>query len=166
MGRYIRGEVDEDLLLTTLAGTTVASGIFDETVNERTLVTSIVATYTLSNMTPVAAVGPFLVGVAHSDYTTAEIEEWIEAAASWNEGDLIAQEVGRRKIRKVGVIPSPDDVEDFTAIADGRMVKTRLNWILLQGQSLQQWAYNMGSAAVATTVPRFQIEGHVNLFPK
>jgi len=45
MGRYIRGNVDEEVALTTLASKDVVSAIFDETVNERTKITSLVATY-------------------------------------------------------------------------------------------------------------------------
>ncbi len=167
MGRYIRGNVDEELALTTLASKDVVGAVFDEVVNERTLVSSIVAMYNLANFTPGANIGPFIFGVAHGDYTDAEVEEYLEQTGQWNEGNLQSQEVSKRKIRRIGVIGDgiavAADIGDFN---DGRPKKTKLNWILLQGQSLRLWAYNMGSANVATTAPSLTCNGHVNLWPR
>ncbi len=78
MGRYIRGNVDEELAMAGLASKDVVGAVFDETVNERTFVSSIVAAFALSNWTPIANAGPIIFGVAHGDYSDAEIEEWIE----------------------------------------------------------------------------------------
>jgi len=166
MGRYIRGNVDESLVLTTLAARTLAAIAFDETVNERTLVSSLVASWSLDDLTAGAGIGPILVGVAHSDYSTAEIEEFIENTGSWDEGDLVQQEVGKRKIRTVGTFESAISGVAAAVLNDGKPIKTRLNWILLQGQTLKVWAYNLGTAAVATTVPEVSVQGHANLFPK
>ncbi len=166
MGRYIRGNVDEEVAATALAPKDVVSAIFDETVNERTLVSSIVATYAMGNFTAIANCGPIVVGVAHSDYNDAEIEEFLEDTGQWNEGDLIAREKGARKIRQIGSFDTPQAVEDAVVLNDGKAIKTKLNWILLQGQTLRLWVYNSGSAAVATTAPAITANGHANLFPK
>ncbi len=167
MGRYIRGNVDEEVALTTLASKDVVGAIFDEVVNERTLVSSLVAAWALNNFTPGANIGPFAFGVAHSDYTDAEIEEYLEQTGQWDEGNLQSQEVSKRKIRRIGVIGGDiDDAADIGQFNDGRPKKTKLNWILLQGQSLRLWAYNMGSANVATTAPSLVCNGHVNLWPR
>ncbi len=166
MGRYIRGNVDEKLSLTTLAAATAVSEIFDQVVNERTLVSSIVASYSMLNMTPAAADGPILVGVAHSDYTDAEITEFIVNAGGWNEGNKIAQEQASRKIRRVGTFQNPPDITTLAVLNDGRPIKTKLNWILLQGQSLRLWAFNTGSSALDTTVPVVHANGHCNLWPR
>ena len=166
MGRYIRGAVDEEVGLATLGAKTGAEATFDEVVNERTLVSSIVAVYTLSNWTPVASAGPIMVGIAHGDYSLAEIEAYIESTQSWNEGDLVAREVSMRKIRRIGVFDTPQAATDSVALADGRPVKTKLNWILLQGQTLNLWVYNTGSAAVTTTIPVVHVSGHANLWPR
>ena len=163
MGRYIRGDVDETLLLTTLGSKTGTSTIFDNVVNECTLVSSLVASYSMSEFTVAAGVGPILVGVCHSDYSIVEIEEFIEATLSWSEADLIAREVGSRKIRKIGIF---DADETADVLNDGKMIKTKLNWIINQGQSLKLWGYNTGSAAVVTTVPVVELQGHANLFPR
>ncbi len=167
MGKYIRGTVNETVSLgATLASLTGVAEIFDEVVDERTLISSIVAAYSLGNWTPVAAAGPIMIGVAHSDYTLAEIEAFIETTGSWNETDLVQQEVAGRKIRRIGVFPSPRAVEDEVVLNDGKPIKTKLNWILTEGQSLQFWAYNTGTAAAATTGSVARAEGHANLWPR
>ncbi len=166
MGRYIRGNVDEEVALTTLASKDVVSSIFDEVVNERTLVSSIVANYALSNWTDIANAGPIIFGVAHSDYNDAEVEEWLENTGQWNEGNMISREIAARKIRQIGQLVGASDPLAVAQFNDGRQKKTKLNWILLQGQSLRLWAYNAGSAAVATTAPSLTANGQVNLWPK
>ncbi len=166
MGRYLRGTINEGGALGTLGAKVAVGTVFDETVNERTRVTSIEAIYTLSNYTPIALAGPILIGIAHSDYSDAEIEEWIETTGSWNEGDLVQLEVAGRKIRRIGVFDTPDAVTDSAVLNDGKPIKTKLNWILNQGQGLKQWAYNTGQVALATTDPIVSIDGHANLFPQ
>ncbi len=168
MGRYIRGTVDEELDLGTLAARTAISAIFDNVVNERALVSSLVATWSLADWTVATGDGPVLVGVAHSDYTSTEIEEYLEQTQSWNEGNMIAQEINTRKIRRVGQFESPIGgvAADSVVLNDGKAIHVKLNWILLQGQSLQIWAYNMGGSAFATTNPTLRCAGHANLFPK
>ncbi len=165
MGRYLRGNVDEETVLTTLASRTVKGTDFDEAVNERTLVSSIEATYTMSDFTPAAGVGPIMVLIAHSDYTEAEVEEFIENTGSWNEGDLVQKEVGQRRIRVIGIFLDPANSTVSTVLNDGRPIKTKLNWVLLQGQKLKLCGYNLGSAPIATTVPSIVASGHANLWP-
>ncbi len=163
--RYLRGQANEAMGLGTLGGTTFVSVNYDESVNERTYVSSLIATHTLQNYTKGVDDGPIMVGVAHSDYTSAEIEEWVENIGSWNEGDLVNQEIAKRKIRRIGVFDSPDDATTAVVLNNGKPIRTKLGWILLQGQSLKQWAYNMGSSPLATSAPNYFIEGHVNLWP-
>ncbi len=165
MGRYLRGAVDEELSLGTLAAKDVTLVAFDETVNERTLATSIIWRASMSNWTPTALSGPVMIGVSHGDYLAAEIEEWIENTGSWNEGDKISQEIARRKIRRFGIFDDPESATLDTVLNNGRDTKTKLNWILNQGETLNLWAYNMGSVAIGTTVPVVSLQGHVNLFP-
>ncbi len=164
MGRYIRGGVNETLSLGTLAATTLVGVDFDESVNERTLVSSLVATYALSDVVAAANRGPILVGVAHSDYTDAEIEEVMELSDSWDEGNKTQQERAKRLVRKIGTFPDTLEAEDTHVLNDGEPIKTKLNWILNQGQTLRLWAYNTGTAALAAGAVR--LEGHANLFPK
>ncbi len=90
MGKYIRGNVDEELALTSLASKDVVGAVFDEVVNERTLVSSLVASWAMESFTPAVGVGPILVGIAHGDYSDAEIEEYLENTGQWNEGNMIS----------------------------------------------------------------------------
>ncbi len=168
MGRYIRGNVNEQLSMAALASKTGVLAAFDETVNERALISSLVARYGLEGLTPATQVGPIMVGVAHSDYTLAEIEEWIESTGTWDEGNKQQQEVGQRLIRRIGVFETSRGAAAIgsSVLNDGKAIKTKLNWILNQGQTLNLWVYNLGNAAVATTTPIVTAEGHVNLFPK
>ncbi len=169
MGRYIRGSVDEELSIGTLAATTLISTPFDNTVIERTLVSSLVAVWGIDDWTPAAGDGPLQVGLAHSDYSSAEIEAWIEATSSWSESDKISQEVNSRLVRTVGILVSPSAVGDGSGgsrLNNGNPIKTKLNWILNTGQTLRVWAYNTGSSAFATTVPIMRVQGHANLWPK
>ncbi len=165
MTKYIKGVVDENLSVGTLAARTLVAQQFDETPQEEMWATSIVASYSLSDVTPGANIGPLLVGIAHSDYTDTEIEEYIENTGSWAVGDQIAQERNKRKIRIVGTFrwTALAGIGD-AALNEGMPIKTKLGWNIITGQSLDVWVYNLGSAAFATTVPEVHVEGHVNLW--
>ncbi len=168
MGRYIRGNVDETLALGTLAGRTLISGDFDDAVNERTRISSIIAAYSVLNATPGGDIGPIMVGVAHSDYGDGEIEAFIENTGSWDEGNLVEQrEIGKRLIRVIGIFPDEGGaaLSVNKVLNDGKPIKTKLNWTLLQAQTLSLWAYNLGTTAFATTDPQVRCQGHVNLWP-
>ncbi len=164
--KYLRGSVDEQLALGALATKDVVAGPYDETVNGRTWVTTHIATWTMDDFTPLDESGPVLVGIAHSDYNAAEIEAWIETLGSWDEGDLVSQELAKRKIRRVGIFESGADALASVVLNDGKPIRTKCNWLLNQGQSLQMWAYNLGTASLATTVPTVHVQGHVNLWPQ
>ncbi len=157
--------MNEQLDIGTLAANTLVALAAGGTVQERTLISSLVANHSIANWTPAADVGPLRIGVAHSDYTAAEIEEWIENTESWNEGNKTQQEIARRKIRQIGVFPSPGSANAVGVLNDGKPIKTKLNWILTQGQTIDIWAFNEGSAAFATTAPDYDVVGHVNLWP-
>ncbi len=166
--RYIRGNVDEQLGLGTLASRTLVATAFDETVQDRCYVSSLIASWAMRQLTPALGQGPIMVGVAHSDYVASEIEEFIENTGSWSEGDLVSQEIGKRKIRIIGIFQSEGDATAPTmaTLQDGKKIRTRLGWILNQGQTLDLWAYNLGTASLATTVPEIQLQGHINLWPQ
>ncbi len=166
MGKYIKGRIDEELNLGTLAAKVLVGVLFDESVNERTLVSSIVASYSLREFTPAAADGPIMIGVAHGDYSDSEIEAVIESTGSWNEGDKVSQEISKRLVRTIGIFDTPADALAAVTLNDGKPIKTKLNWILTVGDALRLWAYNMGSSALATTAPVVSAQGHANLWPR
>ncbi len=164
MGSYMRGTVDEELDLGTLAAKTLLSGDFDESVVETTRATSVEVVASLRDFTKATDVGPIMIGVAHSDYTDAEIEAWIENAGSWNRGDMVSQEISKRLVRKLGIFEIPNTISEAAVLNNGRPLKIKLNWKLITGQTLRLWAYNLGAAAIATTTPIVTLEGHINLF--
>ncbi len=165
MGRYLRGAIEDNLTLGALASKDVVKDDLADTVNERTLVSSVVAAYSLAGWTLTTNDGPILIGIAHSDYTDAEIEEYLESTGSWDEGDLVQQEISKRKIRRIGIFEEPDTDTGSVTLNDGKPIKTKLNWILNQGQTLAVWAYNTGAGPI-TTGATVHTEGHANLFPR
>ncbi len=168
MGRYLRGNVNESLNLGTLAALTLVSAVFDEASEEEKWVSSLVGQWTMSGFTPLAGRGPIMVGIAHSDYTDAEIEAWVENATSWDRGNLVSQEINKRKIRRIGTFGTGGGgvASDDLVLNSGRPVKTKLGWTLVTGATLRLWAYNLGGTAVGTTVPIVTLEGHANLWDR
>lgn len=166
MGRYIRGNVDETLALGGLANRTLVAVSFDEAVSERTLISSLVASWVMDDFTAGIDIGPIMVGVAHSDFTAAEIEEYIEQQASWSEADQIGQLIAKRKVRIAGIFghPGAGSGTPHAVLNNGNKFKLKLNWILNAGQTLDLWAYNLGTASVATTIPDIHLQGHANLW--
>ncbi len=166
MGKYLRGIVDEDLSLSTLGAKTLVKTNFDNTPQEELFVSSIQAAWSIAEFTGANNDGPIMVGIAHSDYTVAEIEEYIENAASWSVGDKIAQEQAKRLVRIVGIFRRESSAVAGAVLNDGKLIKTKLNWQLITGQTLAIWAYNLGSSALATTDPQLFCEGHANLWQR
>ncbi len=167
MGRYIKGVCDEELDIGTLAARTLVSVLFDQTVEEKAYCSSVKATYSIDDYTPASGDGPLRIGLAHSDYTDVEIEEWIESTTSWKEGDLVqSREVGRRFIRDVGVFQTPSGASSNFVLNDGKPITTKCGWMLVTGQTMRLWAYNQGASAFATTDPNLHMAGHANLWPR
>jgi len=163
MRKYLKGQVNESLLLGTLAPDTLILDTFDEVVPEKSLISSIVATWSLDAIT--SPQGPILFGVAHSDYTAAEIEEVLENTGSWSAGSKVEQEIAKRLVRIIGTFVT-DEASAATDVVwnDGKPVKTKLNWSLQTGQTLKMWAYNISTAALSGAAPLMRANGHVNLW--
>ncbi len=147
--------VDDAVLGGTLAADDVTSTALAGAVTESRRVSSAVLTWSLHDLT--VAQGPLVVGVAHSDYTAAEIEECLEATGAWDEGDKIAQEAGKRLVRVVGTFGDGTTDQELN---DGKPIKTRLNWLLATGDTLQLFIWNQGAAL--TTGSEVNASGHLN----
>ncbi len=163
--RYLRGGFDESDSLGTLAANTAIKISVADILIEKAWLSSVVAQYTLNNFTGIALAGPVMIGVAHSAYTLAEIEEWIESTTSWDQGNPIAQEINKRMIRQVGVIVPQSAAILGATLNDGRPLRTKCGWQLASGQTVAFFYYNMGTAAFATTDPQVFVQGHANLWP-
>lgn len=164
MSGYIKGNVDESLSLGTLASAALIAGDFDESTTEKTLVSSLVATWSMDQLS--LAQGPILVGVAHSSYSATQIEEVLEASASWARGSLVAQEVAKRLVRTIGFFVGDGSTVQDAVLNEGRPIKTKLNWMLDTGQTLQIWAFNRSDSALSITVPIIRLSGHANLWSR
>ncbi len=105
--------------------------------------------------------GPVIVGIAHSDYSAAEIEEWIEATASWSSIDKVEQEQARRKCRIIGQVNDPAS-QQFN---DGKITRTKCGWILEAGSTLSLFIYNDG-VAVLTAGGVVDLTGRAYLSPR
>lgn len=163
MANYIRGGVNEVLTIATLASLTLVATNFDEEVQEQATITSIVASWAIRDSPLGLNQGPIVVGLAHSDYTDAEIEEVLELTAGWEKYDLVAREKAKRLIRVIGTFPSTPAADQAAVLNEGRPIKTKLNWQLGSGQTLKVWAYNAGGAALADSAALY-VDGHANIF--
>ncbi len=163
---YLKGKIDLAFNIGTLPANDVVTLAVADAVIDPAWISSVRALYSLSEFTPGNDIGPVMVGFAHGDYTAAEIEEWIENLGSWQRGNMVQQEIAKRKIRQVGVFETPDNAADSVSLNDGKMITTKAKWLISSEQTVNFWAYNSGSAAIATTVPQININGHANLWPK
>jgi len=110
---------------------------------------SVKASYSWSDKATIDDAATF--GLAHSDYDAAEIEECLEASTSIDLGDKIAQERANRLVRTIGTITGDSNVANQgNNFAGGRLVKTRLNWLMSIGDTLTLWIRN-SSGNVYTT---------------
>ena len=106
-----------------------------------------------------AGEGPIHVGISHGDYTAAEVEEWFEQTAAIDRDNKIAVEQSNRLVRHVGTFSGQSAAE---VLNDGRPILTRLNWAVVEGRTLNFWAYNdFGTALTggASVIPIGHVVG-------
>ncbi len=158
-GRIIKGKFQDLITLGTLAASTGIRSLLVDVADEKVFALSVEMTATKRGGTD--GEGPIDLFVAHSDYSLAEIEEYIENSASWSSGDLLAQEVGKRKVRKLGTFSG---VGLSQSLNDGMEFKTPLKFTINSGQTLVMVAYNR-SGNTLTTGSIIDMDGHVWLKP-
>ncbi len=157
--RLIKGNMDESVALATLAANT---GILMPTdvVSERSFLLSTEAMYGVRGQT--AGQGPLRLYWAHSDYTLAEIEEFIELQTGWQEANQQSQEVARRKIRIIGEFQGTTEDE---VMNEGRKLKTKLGFIVNATQGLNMIVYNDSGASLAGGAI-VEVKGHCWIKPQ
>ncbi len=128
-----------------------------KTVQDRKFLLYHKGTWGLRNGTP--GEGPITFGLAHSDLSAAEIEEYLENTAGWFESDIIAQLVNQRGrwIKRVGSFPlvAADEV-----LNNGNPKVTRLGFAVNEDEGLGVWIRN-ASGAILTTGGNITTEGFV-----
>ncbi len=135
--------------LGALAAADVISGAFSGVASDTYRVTSIDVSW---NWTDIADVNDDYIqfGVAHSDYTAAEIEEALEGTGGIDLGDKIGQERANRLVREIGVFGGPRQLAGSAEFNDGRPMKTKLNWKISIGDTLVLWARNASGVLLVT----------------
>ncbi len=89
-------------------------------------------------------------GVAHSDYSAAEVEACLESTTSVDQGDKTAQELAGRLVRTIGSFQGAAGTGAGLSFNNGRPKKTKLNWLIGSGDGINTWIRN-GSGNVYTT---------------
>ncbi len=140
--------VTSSTALGALAALDVVSGAITSAPTERIRVVSAHLSFSLADLT--ATDDGCEIGLAHGDYTAAEIEECLESQASIDAGDKIANEQANRLVRSIGTFSDTDTAGGSGDLNDGVPIKTKLNWVLQTGETLNIWARN-GSGTVYTT---------------
>ncbi len=104
-----------------------------------------------------AGQGPVVVGLAHNDYTDVEIAQALNLTGMEDPGDKIAQEQGRRLVRRAGQFAN---IAGNEVLNDGKEVRTRLGFVITDGFSLAFWALNKSNAPL-TTGGQIGIQGKI-----
>jgi len=162
--RYIRGRVKHEFQPGTLAPLSLFGEKETQSLDESAWLSSVKLLWSCSGFTSSDNRGPLMVGVAHSDYSNAEIESWVEASGQWTSGNKIQEEIRKRHIRQVGIFQIPLGSSGAIPLNDGKPITTKCGWQLVTDQTLKFWVYNMGTASLADGVD-ILISGHANLWP-
>ncbi len=144
-----RVRVTDELAVGALASLDVVSAAMTAAVTDPLRVISANLTWSLADLGALDDDAQEF-GIAHSDYQANEIEEALEAVASIDLGNKLAQEQANRLVRSVGQFVDTAGTGGGLGFNDGRPMKTKLNWLLSTGDSLSMWIRN-GSGAVYTT---------------
>ncbi len=97
-------------------------------------------------------------GLSHSDYSDAEVEECIEASASFDVGDKVSQERANRLVRSIGFMTGAPVADTSLYFKEGEKIRTKLNWKMALGDTLNIWVRN-GSDTIYTTGATIQCFG-------
>ncbi len=154
-----RVRMNGSLAIGALATKDVISGNASASPTIGLRIMSVNATYTISNI-GASDDDSFEFGWAHSDYSAAEIEEALEASATMDAGDRVAQEQANRLVRLIGTVSGAlaGAAGGGANFNDGKPVKTKLNWLLTPGDTMDLWVRN-GSGTIYTTGASLQVVG-------
>lgn len=146
----LRGvRIASSVTVGALAAFDVTKGAVTSPAADTYRLVSIKAAYNLNDLGAEADDGQEI-GLAHSDYTAAEIEECLEAAESIDLGNKVEQERANRLVRSLGFLSGRAIADQSISLNDGQPVKTKLNWKMAIGDTLDLWIRN-GSDTVYTT---------------
>ena len=156
MAGYTKLPFQDRLAMGAIVDDAFAGQNLQDVVSEKTWISSVKSIYGLQDYT--VGEGPAAVYVAHSDYTDAEVAEYINSVDSWDTGNLIAREQAGRKIRLIGAFTLKDQGEEV--LNDGKPIHTKCGWMLESGDTLQYGLFASGGAI--TTGALLSVDGHAN----
>ncbi len=156
-----RVRINSSLSIGALASADLISGNVTNNTSDKLRFISLIAAFGIGDHAALADDG-YAFGVAHSDYTPAEIEECLESGGSMKIGDKIEAEKANRLVREIGMInaSSGGTVSGGLEYNDGKPVKVKLNWLMGSGEALQLWVRN-NSGTIYTTGSTLQISGNL-----
>ncbi len=161
-GTWRKVPIDFTLVLDTLANNDLLGGVMTNNAIDSLRAMSLEGTWSIEG--GATGAGPVTVGVAHGDYSDAEIEEWYEAIGSMNRSDKVAAEQASRFCRRVGSFAGleANAAGGSVMLNDGLPVKTRLNWLISPGLNIKAWAHNDTGATLPTGVD-IHFQGVLNI---
>ncbi len=142
---FVAMPVAGSVLPSTLTSGTVIKSPLIENLAEDFFAISADLTWTIRDGT--VNEGPLQIGLAHGDYTVAEIKEWLDVDLS-NPANLIAREQGGRKCRRTGFFQQGLGAAG-EVLNDGKMIRTRLKFLMNDGVSLDFWVHNQSGASLS-----------------
>ncbi len=160
---YRKVRFQKQLSLVTLAASTLLSGSVMSSASNKVRIASVEINFLWDDATgfrDANADGPLLVGVAHGDYTDAEIEQCVESLAALDFDDTIQAEHSQRRVRVIGSVSPKHEMLPNS----GGLKKVKLNWTIGEGTNLKFWAYNLSQGVALTTGSGLHASGNVNVF--
>ncbi len=123
-----------------VADSLVAGGITNSSTNPYRIM-SVELSYSIVDLGATADDGQTF-GLAHGDYTAAEIEACLEASGAIDVGDMIARETSNRLVRELGSMQGAPGTGAGRSHNNGQPVKTKLNWGMSLGDTIRVWCRN------------------------
>ncbi len=145
--------------LTALAAADLVSGAITAASANPYRVISTQLSYSIIDLAALTDDG-HTVGLSHGDYSNVELEECLEAAGQIDVGNLVEQEQAKRLVRDIGQFIGYPTIGGSLSHNDGVPVKTKLNWRIGIGETLNMWVRN-GSGVVWTVGAAVLVTGHI-----
>ncbi len=106
---------------------------------------------------------PMSVGVAHSDYSNAQVAEATDVELL-GPGDKIQQEMARRSIRRItslNTFANSNETEmQGVSATGGPIIRTKVKFTIQSGRTLTIWVKNRSGSAL-TTGSVLTFSGHI-----
>ncbi len=154
-----RVRITSNSVIGALAAQDVVDGDFTVVSTNPYRVISVVCAWGITNLGASSDDGQEF-GLAHSDYSAAEIEECLEAQTGIDPSNKIENERANRLVRTIGQMAGEPGTGAGLYFNGGVPVRTRLNWKMGIGDKLRMWVRN-GSGTIYTTGAQLTAIGNI-----